>query len=302
MIFRDSSMRLACRKSYSILIGFLEMRIIAAIILALALAPAISSAAQEAGSRVYVVRGNVFVTQGKNPAHRVINSEPVVADTFINTGDNSAALVRFEDGQVVTMQASSLFQVGDYRYDTKEAQNSNIVFSLFKGGARFLTGLIGQQNKRAFKLLTPNATIGVRGTDFMLTMGDKATYGQVLTGSVGMTNAAGTQVLGAGQSAIVASSRILPSVVSASEIPSGTFSELLSIPVNPSAITAPAPAAVPAPGLAPAPTSLAAPVAAASLAVAPKVMAGGALAGAIGGGQIQRNPKILLTQRPRLKY
>jgi len=229
------------------------MNKIAAIILALILFPAISSVAQAAAGRIYVVNGNVYVAQGKNPAHRVIDSEVIVSDTLINTDKKSAALLRFEDGQVVTMQANSTFQVREYRYDANRIENSNIVFSMFRGGMRFITGLIGQKRKQAFRLLTPNATIGIRGTEFMVAMADKAMYSQVLYGNIGMTNAAGTTVLGAGQTAVIASSRALATMVSASAIPSGTFSELLSIPVQPSAIPAPAappPASVPAPSAA----------------------------------------------------
>lgn len=223
------------------------MKRIAAVILTLVLFPAISSAAQEAGSRVYVVSGDVFVTQGKNPAHRVTNSEPVVPDTLVNTGDNSAALLKFEDGQVVTMQANSTFQVREYRYDAMQVENSNIVFLLAKGGTHFITGQIGQQNNQAFKLLTSSSTIRIRGTDFMVVKAGNSIYSQVLDGSISMSNAAGTTVLEAGQSAVVASPTVLASLDSASAIPLGTFSALLSIPVNPSAITASAPVAVQGP-------------------------------------------------------
>jgi hypothetical protein len=93
-----------------------------AVIVTCALLPAISSASQDADaintgntakstvqgpdSRVYVAKGNVFVKQGKNPAHRVTDNEVIVSDTVISTDNNSAALLKFEDGQIVTMQAN----------------------------------------------------------------------------------------------------------------------------------------------------------------------------------------------------
>lgn len=232
------------------------MKNIATLIVALALLPAVSSAAPAPGaaktagaaeSRIYVVSGNVSVTQGKNPAHRVIGSEPIASNTLVNTGDKSAALLRFEDGQVVTLQANSSFNVREYHYDAKRIENSNIVFSVFSGGMRFITGLIGQHKKQAFRLSTPNATIGIRGTEFMVTMAGKSMYSRVLSGGIAMTNAAGTAVVGAGQSAVVPSSGALATLVSASAIPAGTFGELLSIPVQPSGIPAPAPEPVPEP-------------------------------------------------------
>jgi hypothetical protein len=160
------------------------------------------------------------------------------------------------------MQANSAFHIFEYLYDAKRIQKSSIVFSMFKGGMRFITGLIGQQRKQAFRLSTPNATIGIRGTEFMVTMAGKSMYSQVLTGKISLMNIAGSTDLGAGQSAVIVSSTILASVVPVSAIPSGTFTELLSIPVDPSAIPAPVPApitvpVVPVPLSAPVPTPVA---------------------------------------------
>lgn len=241
------------------------MKKIAAIILALALSPAISCAAAEAttaaradsitataaGGHIYVVSGEVLVAQGKNPAHRATNGEAIIPDTVVNTTANSSALLKFEDGQVVTMQANSSLHVQEYHYDAKQAENSNIALSMLKGGMRFITGLIGQQSKQAFKLVTPSATIGIRGTEFMVAMVDDSMYSQVLAGDIGVANVAGETIVGAGQFATVASPTALATLVSASAIPPGTFTELLSIPVNPSAIPA-TPAAPVAPTAPPA--------------------------------------------------
>jgi hypothetical protein len=262
----------------------------AAVIVACALLPAISYASQDtdamktkaptassasmAGGSIYVVSGTVFVAQGKNPAHRVTDHEAIVSNTLVNTGENSSALLKFEDGQVVTMQSNSTFRVREYRYDAKKIENSNIVFSMLKGGMRFVTGLIGKARKQAFRLATPNATIGIRGTDFMVTMADKSMYGQVLTGKIAMTNAAGVKVVGAGQSAFVASPTALAAIVSAAPVPPGIFKELQSIPVDPSAIPAPAPVAVPVPVPVP----------------APPVPTGAAAAIGIAGGAIAASP------------
>jgi len=257
------------------------MKIIAAIFATLALFPAVSSASQDTGaipgSRVYAVSGSVFVTQGNNPAHRVIDSEPVVSNTLVSTGDKSAALLKFEDGQIVTLQSNSILEVRDYRYDAKRIKDSNIVLSMHGGGMHFVTGRIGKQNRQAFRLLTPNATINVHGTDFMVAMAGNSMYGQVLKGKISMTNAAGMKMVGAGQSVVVASSTAMASLVSTLAVPAGTFSELLSIPVDPSAIQAPAPASAPVP-----PVPSAEVGAAASVAGATAGIAGGTIAGVAG--------------------
>ena len=201
------------------------------------------------GSQVYAGQGNVYVKQGENPEHRVGGHEPIVSDSVIRTDNDSTALLKFEDGQIVTLQSNSSFRVRKYQYDAKKIENSNIIFSMLKGGMRFITGLIGQRNKQAFRLLTPNATLGIRGTEFMVVMEGNSLYSQVQAGKITLTNPAGMTVIGAGKSAIVASSGSLAAVVAASEIPVGTFNELLSIPVDPAAIIVPEPipVAIPVP-------------------------------------------------------
>ncbi|MFZ5524137.1 MAG: FecR family protein [Pseudomonadota bacterium] len=242
--------------------------------------------AQSEGNRVYMVQGSVFVTPGKNPAHRVIDSEAIGSDTLVSTGEDSAALLKFEDGQIVTMRANSTFRVREYRYNARKVEDSSIIFSLLKGGMRFVTGLIGQRKKQAFRLLTPNATLGIRGTEFMVAMVDNSLYSQVQAGKISMTNAAGVSVIGAGQSAVVASSGALAAMISASAIPAGTFGELLSIPVDPSAISAPAPApadaSIPADASGAVTSAAGTTGAAASVAGASIGVAGGALAGVAG--------------------
>lgn len=238
------------------------MKSIAAILAVLVLFPAVSFAAQNDAanaSRVYRVSGDVFVTQGKNPVQRVDNSEPVVSDTLIETGDKSAALLKFEDGQIVTMQADSILKVREYRYDAKRIGNSSIVFSMFRGGMRFITGLIGQHNRQAFRLATPDATIGIRGTDFMVSMVGKSVYGRVLAGKITMTNAAGMKTVGTGQTVVATSSAVLASPVSTLAVPAEAFGKLQFIPIDPSAIPTPAPEPAPTPAIPVAPAAAALP-------------------------------------------
>ena len=228
--------------------GLLSIPAFAAVIPARAPAPVVTRAmpgavtpAQTNDSRIYAVSGDVSVAQGKNPAHRVIGNEIILPDTLVQTGDQSAALLKFEDGQVVTMKANSTFHVREYRYDRAHAEKSSVVFSMFKGGMRFITGQISQRRKQSFKLLTPNATIGIRGTDFLVTMVDSSMYSEVLSGEIVVTNFAGMAAVAAGHAASLATPKSPPVSMPASAIPSGTFGDLLSIPVDPSAIPVPAP-------------------------------------------------------------
>lgn len=230
------------------------MKRITAIIITLAVYPVISSAAESAVGRVYVMSGNVAIAQGGKKAEQVkkakkarqakqVNvSEPIVAGSLIETGEGSAALLKFEDGQMVTVQSTSAFQVNEYRYDPERIENSKVDFTLLKGGVRFVPGLIGRTKRLAFSLLTRNATIRGGAAEFAVVKADDVIHSRVLAGEIRITNSAGTASFKAGQSPTVPSSLMLASAF----YPTGSrdfFDEVLAIPVIPPAIIGPAPAA-----------------------------------------------------------
>lgn len=227
-----------------------------------------SVGAWAAGGYLYDAAGSVSVAIGKNPPRPVVKNEAVASGTVIRTGDKSSAVLKFEDGQVVSMQANTTFQVRNYIYEPKKTEASSIVFTMFKGGMRFITGEIGKHNKNAFRLVTPNTTIGIRGTEFLLAMVNNATYGQVISGSISLANAAGVTILTAGQTALVSSVTTPATMVPASSVPAGTFSQITAIPV---------PAATPAP--VPAPASAAVPTGATATTATTATTAGGAATG-----------------------
>ena len=192
-----------------------------------------TTSAWAAGGYVYETIGEVSLSVGKNATHTVVKNDVIPSDAVVNTGDKSYAVLKFEDGQVATMQANTAFHVREYRYDPKNPEKSNIVFSKFTGGMRFITGLIGQRNHRAFRLATPNATIGIRGTDFMVATINDTLYSRVISGSISMTNEAGMVEFTAGQTILVASPNTLPIAISAAALPPGIFNQLEGIPTPP---------------------------------------------------------------------
>ena len=191
---------------------------------------------------MYDAVGDVSVAIGKNATHPAVKNDAIASDTVVNTGDKSYAVLKFEDGQVATMQANTAFHVREYRYDSKLIEKSNIVFSKFTGGMRFITGLIGQRNHKAFRLSTPNATIGIRGTEFVVATVNGSLYSQVISGSISMTNDAGMVVFTAGQTILVKTAHTLPRAIPATALPPGIFSQINAIPTPP-ATPAPIPEA-----------------------------------------------------------
>ncbi|HEX7030908.1 MAG TPA: FecR family protein [Gammaproteobacteria bacterium] len=143
----------------------------------------------------------------------------------INTGPNSYLNIKFTDGGMVLLRPNSRFQIEAYRYsaaadsarDDRESSpnveaeaEDNAFFRLLKGGFRAVTGLIGRNDRENFRVRTPVATIGIRGTDFearlcngdcfdISPMPEDGLYTGVFDGGISLTNDTGTFVRDAGQ-------------------------------------------------------------------------------------------------------
>src|SRR5262245_61043142 len=157
------------------------------------------------------------------------NGQPVRQDqrlnpgTTLSTGPNSQLVLRFDDNQRVVLNQNTEFRIVDFRYNSANRADDRAVLDLIKGALRVVTGAISSRNPSGFQLRTPQATIGVRGTDFMVSIVNPL-YVSVLAGSVGVTSSAGTLVVGAGAFATVASSAALAVTIPASAVPAAATS------------------------------------------------------------------------------
>ena len=85
----------------------------------------------------------------------------------IQTGSGRVQL-RYTDGSQVSLQPGTQYRIDDYRYDGKTDGDEKGFFSLLKGSLRTVTGLVGKVNRQNYKITTSVATIGIRGTEFIV--------------------------------------------------------------------------------------------------------------------------------------
>src|ERR1035437_1321946 len=132
------------------------------------------------------------------------------------------------------MNENTEFRVKDYSFDKDKPQSDNIVMQVFKGAMRSVSGLIGSRSRNAFALLAPQATIGIRGTDFMIALVNPA-YLSVSQGTIGASNAAGPTAFSAGATGMVASSTALAVAIPAAALPASvaaSFSSMGSVAIG----------------------------------------------------------------------
>src|SRR5256885_3683589 len=150
-------------------------------------------------------------------------NQQIASGATVTTGPDAQAVLRFDDGQGVVLNQNTEFRIVDYRYTEAAPQQDRSVFDLLRGAARFVTGAMGRRSQQALQVRAPQATIGVRGTDFMLAIVNPL-YINVLEGAVAASNTAGTSVFSAGSIASVATGSTLATSISASVLPGAASS------------------------------------------------------------------------------
>ena len=135
-------------------------------------------------------------------------------DTLL-TGTESRLQWRTNDGGLFALRPNSEFSVDAYQYDAVKHSGRSF-FSLAKGGFRTLTGRIGKKDHDSYRVTTPVATLGVRGTHYVvqLCLAGASTgagcvgvvpglYLATIAGTVLLGNSADMIQVGAAQSAFV---------------------------------------------------------------------------------------------------
>lgn len=204
------------------------MKPIRSILSVFAVAALLASAQALADAALVNMKGDVRI--GNNPA---LPQQKVISGSTITTGIGAQATLRFDDRQQVVLNENTTFRITDFRYRAAEPRADRAVFDLLRGALRFITGVVGARNQSVVQLRVPQATIGIRGTDFMVALVNPA-YVNVLSGAISTTNGGGAVVFGAGSIGQVASASALAVPIPASALPaaaSGAFSNLAAAQV-----------------------------------------------------------------------
>src|SRR5436853_1108137 len=194
-------------------------------VVAFAMAMLFAGGALAAGV-VQSMKGDVKAGPVGQAAAPVAVNQRLMSGTAVTTGPEAQAVLRFDDGQQVVLNQNTEFRIVDFRYDASDVDRT--VFDLVRGALRMASGAIAGRNRQVVALRTPQATIGIRGTDFMVALVNPA-YISVLQGAVTATNAAGTVALGAGTFGSVATSAALATAIPASALPAAASTAFSSM-------------------------------------------------------------------------
>ncbi len=116
----------------------------------------------------YVVLGSgqVVARDASGAERRLKRRSSVYTGDTIVAGSNAFVQIRFSDGGLVSLRSGSEFKIDDYQFKGEEDGSEKATFSLLKGGLRTISGRIGKAHKANYRMNTPVATIGIRGTHY----------------------------------------------------------------------------------------------------------------------------------------
>lgn len=138
-------------------------------------------AAPVAAAEITLVTGRVTVSAATGARSLGAGDKVFAGDTLL-VGPNSYANLKFPDGGRVLLRPNTDFTVEAYQYaplaetpagaapaagkGKVAAPAQQAFFRLLRGGFRAVSGLIGKADQQAYRVTTPVATIGIRGTDY----------------------------------------------------------------------------------------------------------------------------------------
>ncbi len=170
------------------------------IVISLLLWSAVAFAAPAA--TVTHLSGPLVVRKANGATRALAIGSKVEAGDTVETARRTYARLKFTDGSQMTLKPNTQFKVEQYAYDQAIPKQDLGRFSLVKGGLRAITGSIGKRgNQDSYRMKTPTATIGIRGTiyDATFCLGDSCgsippgLYLAVSDGQVVITNSEGVQ-------------------------------------------------------------------------------------------------------------
>ena len=126
--------------------------------------PSATSNASQRFASVLRIRGNVNAVDPRNGQSRALREgDPVLVGEQVKADSTGEAILRTDDAGFVALRPGGVFIAESYSAQGNASDNMSL--RVVVGALRIVTGWIGTTNRAGARVLTPTATIGIRGTD-----------------------------------------------------------------------------------------------------------------------------------------
>lgn len=131
-----------------------------------------------------LVLGQAILTRADGYRVPVLRGARVHVGDRISTSSGGHVHIKFIDGALLSVRPNSSLLIEQYDYDPSMPEGSAVKLNLEEGVARAISGDAAKGAKENFRLNTPVAAIGVRGTDFAVGASASTTRALVNEGTI----------------------------------------------------------------------------------------------------------------------
>jgi hypothetical protein len=117
------------------------------------------------------VTGQVQIVRNGTNSDAKVGSSVEEKDKIIVL-EKSSVGISMNDETLMSLGENSSLIVDKYTFNPV-TRDGKVETSILKGTLRFVTGLIGREHPEAISVNTPVATMGIRGTDFIVEVPDE---------------------------------------------------------------------------------------------------------------------------------
>jgi hypothetical protein len=143
----------------------MRSKILASFVLIVALTTSTIAVAKDSSGMVVASRGEV-IALSDGGSRELKQGDFIYVNDEIMTTNRSFIVLQFEDGAKVTVRPDSTLIIEQYLYNGTDADEAEL--NLVAGGLRVITGAMAKTNPENYKVRTPVALMGVRGTEFSI--------------------------------------------------------------------------------------------------------------------------------------
>ena len=126
-----------------------------------------ATAADTAGKRfavVWRISGEVTAgPAGTAKPRKLHEGDPVFVGESVRAAASSEAVLKTDDAGWLAVRPGAVFVAE--RFAAEGRPSDEFAVRIFVGALRMITGWVGRSNREGHRVLTPTATIGIRGTD-----------------------------------------------------------------------------------------------------------------------------------------
>lgn len=125
-----------------------------------------AAVANEPAGVVKTVRGTVTISRegGTIPA---VPRQLVYPADRLRAGPDSSVGVTLRDDTLLSAGSNSLIDIQQFQFN-RSAGSGSMIISVIKGTLALVSGLIAKLSPESAKVVTPQSTIGIRGTEFLV--------------------------------------------------------------------------------------------------------------------------------------